>query len=127
MQPLYHPGRNGYSRDQARMGVIKGDKTYLYYYPSAAAVEVAAEWDDGAAVSWELDDYTSRPIALHLTPALDGLGLKLRAQNGGRPFFSVPTSAVGRVVYARPQAVEEVEVSPSLITVRVPFEFEPRQ
>jgi hypothetical protein len=110
------------------MGVIKGAKTYLYYYPSTAAIEVITEWDDGAVVEWELDDYTSRPVALHLTPASDGVvGLKLRAQNGGRPYFSVPTSAIGRAVHRRPQAVEEVEVSSNAITVLVPFEFELRQ
>jgi hypothetical protein len=120
------------------MNVIEGG-CYLEYYPSAAAMSVISTWKSGAIIRWEVDPETQKPRTVHLVPAtaanktnpiVDGWqrlapvrSYKLKAYGHQRPHLSVPTREVGAAVRSSPRAVEEVEVSPSIISVRVPFAF----
>jgi hypothetical protein len=109
------------SRDEARMSVLSGG-SYLNYRPSAAAVEVITSWQHGADIEWEVDDETRQPRSIHLTPAPRN-GLALNVKDSKRPFFNFSTAAVGMAEPDCAQAADEVEVSPSRITVRIPFAF----
>ena len=100
------------SRDEAMMSVLSGGK-FLYYRPSAAAVEVIASWPHGADMEWEIDDETRQPRSSHLTPASRD-GLALNVKDSKRPFFNFSTAAVGTAEPDCAQAAEEVELSPKI-------------
>src|SRR5215831_17145003 len=118
--------RRQYPRDVARMTIVERG-CYLYYFGSVGATKAISEWPYGALIAWETDN-KGRPHTLHLTPAPDdcGVGRRLRKYNGDRPYLSIPTSAVGLAVGLRSQFVEEIEISPNAILIRLPlFEFRP--
>jgi hypothetical protein len=96
----------------------------LSYHPSLRAEAQLAEWEQGCVAEFVVDDTTGQPAALRLKPAAPGeRGFNLRVYDTKWPFLSIPTRRVGMVVQSAPQAAEEVEVSPSVIEVRIPFEF----
>lgn len=117
-------GRQAYPRERARMTIVNRGR-YFYYFGSVGATEAISEWPFGALIAWETDS-NGRPHTMHLKPALDGGGRRLRKYNGDRPYLSIPTSAIGLAVGPRSQFVEEIEISPNAILVRLPFEFRPR-
>jgi hypothetical protein len=101
----------------------------LSYHPSLRAEEQLAAWEHGCVAEFVVDDATGQPAALRLKPAEPGeRGFKLRAYEDGQwPFLNIPTRAVGMAVQSKPQAVEEVEISASMIEVRIPFAFAVRR
>jgi hypothetical protein len=103
--------------------LVVGGGSRLIYLPSTAAAEIMSGWDRGATVDWEVDDYSGQPHTVHLMPATNGAGFKLK-HNGYRYWLSMSTSSVGKAVPRRAQAVNELDVLPSIISVRVPFEFQ---
>ena len=115
-------GRQPFPRDRARMLVVNGGRQ-LIYLPSTTAAEIMSEWDHGATVDWEVDDYSGCPHTVHFMPATNGASFKLK-HDGHRHWLSLPTSSVGKAVPRRAQAVEELDVLPSIISVRVPFKFQ---
>jgi hypothetical protein len=105
------------------MLVAAGGKKIIYL-PSSAAAAVMAEWSRGATVSWETDDDTGKPHTIHFTPANDGeRGYTLKL-NGGRPWIDIPTYAVGAAVPERAKEAEEIDVLASIVSVKLPFEFQ---
>ena len=112
-----------YPPDVAKMGITNRGWR-LTYYPSARAKEQLAEWERGCVAEFVVDDATEQPTALRLKPAAPGeRGFWLRVYDDQRPFLSIPTREVGMVVQSKPRAAEEVEISASMIEVRIPFAF----
>jgi len=96
----------------------------LVYLPSTAGEEQLTEWEHGCVAEFEVDDASRQPHSLRLMPAPpEEPGFKLRGGNGQRSHLSIPTRGVGVAVPGPSRAVEEVEVSPSLIEVGIPFAF----
>ena len=58
-------------------------KDRIYYTPSPEALAVISQWPRGVDLTWEINDETLQPQAVHLAPALNH-GLKLAAQYQGR-------------------------------------------
>jgi hypothetical protein len=116
-------GRRPYPRDRARMLVLGGGRR-LVYLPSARAAEIMSAWSGGAAISWEVDDYSGKPHSIHFMPASDGNGGYKLKLNGGRPWIGIPTTAVGAAVPEPAKEAEEIDVLPSIVSVKLPFEFQ---
>lgn len=107
--------------DVAKMGITNRGWR-LAYHPSSRAREQLTAWEHGSVAEFVVDDATRQPTALRLKPAASG-ERGFWVYDGQRPYLSIPTRAVGMVVQGKPQPAEEVEVSPSLIEVRIPFAF----
>ena len=116
-------GRGSYPRDVARMK-FDHRNAQIVYYPSAAREGWITEWEHGCIAEFEVDDASGRPRSLRLMPAPpEEPGFKLRGGNGQRSHLCIPTRGIGVAVPGPSRAVEEVEVSPNLIEVGIPFAF----
>jgi hypothetical protein len=104
------------------MMVLGGGKR-LVYLPSAAAAAIMVEWHGGATISWEVDDRSGKPHTVHLMPAKDGESGYQLLRDRYRHWLNMPTSAVGAAVPEPAREAEELDVLPSIVSVRVPFEF----
>lgn len=95
-------------------------KDRIYYTPSPEALAVISQWPRGVDLTWEINDETLQPQAVHLAPALNhGLKLQLNIKA-----VALPTRAVGAVIsLGRSITVEEITITATAVIVKVPFRF----